>query len=135
MHMLSLFPSLLFMAPLGIALLRVVVGLYLVYTAWCFLGEQDEIHATRIPLFGHLPYAVVWFGGLVYGVLGALLIVGAWTQAVALLALVGFIKAWVFDRAYATIRRFPRSTYTLLIVASLVLLVSGAGSFDFDLPV
>lgn len=132
--MLTLFPNILFLAPAGIALTRVVVALFLIYSAWYILGNENQIRATKIWLVGNLPAPLVWLGAGIYAVLGALMLVGAWTQAVALLSLIGFLKGLLFARQYRAIMPFPRSTYILLVTATLLLTVSGAGAFAFDLP-
>ena len=52
--MLSLFPQLLFLAPLGTAFLRVAAALCFAYMAWHFWKEKNELEITRVPVVGHL---------------------------------------------------------------------------------
>jgi len=133
--MLSLFPQILFLAPAGITLLRVAAALCFVYMLWFFWQEKErmsEMHG--VPVVGHLHSWMILFGEIVIGIIAILLLVGAWTQGVAILAALVVLKQLIFFRRYHGIFPFARSTYWLLLCICLMLVVTGAGAFAFDLP-
>jgi uncharacterized membrane protein YphA (DoxX/SURF4 family) len=115
MAMLSLFPQLLFLAPLASTLIRVALAILLIYEGLRLVSGSD---------IGRRMFSVVHFA------LGVALFVGAWTQlaalcAAALWAATYFVRSWT---------SYPRSTIALAVVMSVALVVSGAGAFAFDLP-
>lgn len=86
------------------------------------------------PIVGHIQAWMVLFGEIVLGVLAILLLVGAWTQAVAILGAAVALKQLIFYRRFKEIFPFERSTYWLLLCICIMLVVTGAGAFAFDLP-
>lgn len=113
--MLSLFPELLFLAPFSALLLRLALAAICALSAWAHLGRSQNS-------------ARAW--GVLEMALAAALIAGAWTQAVALIAIV-----WLLASLYVRdIRMFPKSTVVLALIIALSLLVTGPGAFAFDLP-
>jgi hypothetical protein len=113
--MLSVFPEMLYLAPLAAFLIRISAGLCLGLIAY------RHVFA---------PMILMRILGIVEGVLAVLLIAGAYTQPAALAAAIVFAIT-LGAPAYRTL---PRSTICLLIVMSLCLVVTGAGPFAFDLP-
>jgi uncharacterized membrane protein YphA (DoxX/SURF4 family) len=67
-------------------------------------------------------------------VVGALLVVGAWTQIAALFAILFSGKSLLIRKSLHAILPLSRGTYALLVGMGLSLLLSGAGGFAFDLP-
>lgn len=132
--MLSLFPQLLFLAPLAVAILRIVVALFFLYMAYDALSRSTIIQKERFPLIGHLPTGLIWIGGSVLAGIAALLLIGAWTQACALLAALGAFKHAFYARTHPAAFPFSPSTYFLLGVIALALIFMGPGAFAFDLP-
>lgn len=132
--MLSYFPQILFLAPLGITLLRVMLAIYLIYIAWYMIKHQSALSEVQVPIIGHMHSWMLMVSATALGIISALLIVGAWTQIVAILALVVVVKHLFWYKRFSEALPFPRSTYILLACISLVLIVSGAGAFAFDLP-
>lgn len=114
MLMLSLFPELLFLAPLSAFLIRLAVSIAMGYLAYR--------HAI-------MPGAAFKILCIVEGVAAVLLIAGGYTQAAAL---VGLILVGV--NLLTPARILPRSTLLLLGLMCLSLLMTGAGAFAFDLP-
>lgn len=113
--MLSLFPELLFLAPLAAFLIRVTVGILLAYAAFRHLS--DSLLMMRI------------VGG-VQAILATLLILGTYTQAAALIALIFALISLTTSKH----RVYPRSTLALAAIMAFTLLITGAGPFAFDLP-
>jgi hypothetical protein len=134
LSILSVFPGLLFLTPLAIALLRVVLGLFVLAIAWQVSDNRHALTNPKFPLIGHAPEWLILIAGSAYGVVGGLLLVGAYTQIAAFVAVLGSIKLLVLSRWYPELRLFPQSTYALLLTIALALVATGAGAFAFDLP-
>ena len=115
MHMLSLFPQILFLAPFSAFLIRIALAALLAFAAWQHITRTDTTSRTL---------AVLEL------LAGAALLVGAWTQAVSIAGFFGILAGYVFPR----MRVYPKSTMLLGLVLCLSLLVTGAGVFAFDLP-
>jgi len=113
--MLSLFPELLFLAPLAAFVIRIATGLTLVYMA----SKHITVSTTAVRTLG-----------VVEGIAALLLIAGAYTQAAALAGIV-IVLFSLFAPSYRTL---PRSTLILLAILALSLIVTGAGPFAVDLP-
>lgn len=114
--MLSLFPQLLFLAPLGYTLLRATLAILLL------LGINTQWARGRTPL-------ILAFIGL-EGLAAVGLALGSFTQLAALAALIIF-ALWLF---LSKVRPYPLSTTLLAGTIAVVLLLGGAGPFAFDLP-
>lgn len=113
--MLSLFPELLFLAPLAAFIMRVAAGTFLGFVAY------------RHVISPHFPMRTL---GVIEGVVAVLLVAGGYTQAAALVGVLVFAIP-LFAPTY---RVLPRSTLALLILMTLSLIITGAGPFAFDLP-
>lgn len=113
--MLSLFPQILFLAPVAATLLRLSLTFVLAMASW--KHSMRSSWALRIL-------------GIVEIVLGGLLLVGAWAQAAALAAAI-VATLWLVWREA---RIYPLSTVLLSLAIALSLTVLGAGAFAIDLP-
>jgi hypothetical protein len=132
--MLSLFPGLLFLAPLATTLIRVAAGLTFAYIALRMILTRSTISGTKVIIVGHVYMWMVWLSAIVTFAVGALLIVGLWTQAAALVGMFIALKHGLGVRSYSDILPLAGSGYVLLFIICLSLLFSGAGAFAFDLP-
>lgn len=113
--MLSLFPELLFLAPLSATLLRAALAVTLAMSAWRRAATENNLERT--------------IGLLEVGIAIAL-VAGAWTQAAAMLA-AALLAYTLLSPRYRTM---PKSTAALALAISVSLLVTGPGAFSFDLP-
>lgn len=113
--MLSLFPQFLFLSPFAALVIRVTLAIFFVLAAWRHMSERGAL-ARTVSAF-ELAIAAALF-------------VGAWTQAVALLGLIGASASLFAPK----IRAYPVSTIVLGCVMLATLVVTGAGAFAFDLP-
>lgn len=132
--MLSLFPQILFLSPLGITLLRAVAGIYFIYIAYGLLLRRSLIERSRLPVVGHPSEWMVYFSALIALSAGVLLTAGLWTQAAAILGALIALKHAFVSRWYPSVLPFPTSTTLLLCALCLALIVTGPGLFAFDLP-
>lgn len=131
--MLNPFPDLLIFGFFAPTILRIAVAAlfaYLAYSAW---SRREKIAHTSLPLLGKQAW-VGPFSTLVYGVLAVMLFVGYYTQIAALIGALASIKGIVFDHRYPEVFPLSRSTFVLLAVICLTLMLSGAGAFAYDLP-
>lgn len=132
----SVFPSFLDYSFLAITFLRITLGLIFIWFAYTKIMRERTM---RVAFFEKLglrpPHAFFWTISGVEGVVGILLVLGAYTQIAALvtgvlMTIATFIK-WRKPSAlpYNTIE-----FYILLAVVSFTLVSFGAGAFAFDLP-
>ena len=131
--MLNTFPNLLVLGFFASTLLRVAVACLFFYASYSAYKHRDAAAHLRFPLIGEAS----WAGGftmMMYAAIGLMLLFGAYTQIAALLAGIVSIKGLLFCKRFGPLFPYPRSTYFLLLVICLSLLVSGAGAMAFDLP-
>jgi uncharacterized membrane protein YphA (DoxX/SURF4 family) len=132
--MLSLFPGILFLAPFSATILRFGAGISFMYIGYSLLVRRGELSTVRLPLIGHPPLWLIWITGLITLLDGLALFVGYGTQAAAILGMLIALKHLSLSGRWSTVRPVARSTYLLLFLICLTLLISGAGPFGFDLP-
>lgn len=113
--MLTLFPQLLFLAPMAAFAIRVALVVLIVLAAWKHVGSRD----ITLKTLGVFEIAIA---------LG--LLVGAWTQAAALFGALLITLSLAFPK----LRIYPLSTTILALVMIATLVVTGPGAFAFDLP-
>ncbi len=111
--MLSLFPELLFLAPLSAVVIRLGAAFTFGYIATKRLSAPSMIRGL----------------GIVEGFTATLLFIGLYTQAAAIL---GFILA-LMHISVPRFRIFPTSTMLLIIVLCLSLLMTGPGPFTLSI--
>lgn len=113
--MLSIFPEILFLAPLSATLIRIALGITLGFVAWKHLNTTDTLGRAL---------------GVAEGATALLFIAGMWTQPATLVGIVIFF----IHTAIPRFRTLPLSTALLFLVMCVSLLFTGAGAFAFDLP-
>jgi TRAP-type mannitol/chloroaromatic compound transport system permease small subunit len=113
--MLTLFPQILFLAPFSALIIRLALAILFALAAWRRSGEAGGL-------------ARAW--SMAEGILAVLLIVGAWTQATALVAGILIIVGLL----YPSVRLTNTTASMLALVLCFSLLITGAGAFAFDLP-
>jgi uncharacterized membrane protein YphA (DoxX/SURF4 family) len=105
--------------------------MYLGYSSLVRRAELSKIH---LPLIGYPPNWLIWVVGIITTLDGIALFIGYSTQAVAIIGILITLKHIFLSDHWATIRTFERSTYALLCLICLTLIISGAGPLGFDLP-
>jgi uncharacterized membrane protein YphA (DoxX/SURF4 family) len=134
--MLSIFPGILFLAPLAVTLLRVTAGLTMLYASYRLFDKRGTLSRIKFPIIGHPATGLLVFGALATFVIGGLLFVGLYTQVAAILGVLGALKYgfyyWYAD--YSPAMPLSIGTSILLAVICLALIFTGAGAFAFDLP-
>ena len=130
--LLSLFPQVLFLAPLATTMLRVAAGIVFLLLAWTHWQKREEMAAEKIFLLGGVWVPTVAF--IAESVIGACLVLGIYTQVIALLGALGALKCFVWKRRFGQFLPLSRTASALLFVICLSLVATGAGAFAFDLP-
>ena len=132
--MLSLFPQVLFLSPLVGTLLRLTVGITILYIAYVHWQRKEELGETGFPIIGRAGSAYIAVGAVIEAALALSLIAGYATQLVALLALALSLKHFIFAKKYPRATPLCRLDYFYLAVMSLCLFLMGAGAFAMDWP-
>ena len=133
-RMLNPFPSLLMFGILAPFIIRVSLGATLLYIAVEHFRSKKEIAEVLSPIMGR---SSKWAWMLLCGfevLAGALLVVGAWTQIASVVVILLALKTFLIKSSLRHLSPLSRSTYALMCMMALSLLLSGAGGFAFDLP-
>lgn len=133
MVMLSLFPQILFLSPIGTTLLRVTAGLVFLLMGWKHYKNRDALSTMQFIVIGGglwIPMVTAF----VEVAVGITLTLGIYTQAAAIVGAAIALKSVVWKGRYPAFFPLSRTASVLLLVISLSLIMSGAGAFAFDLP-
>ncbi len=117
MHTLSLFPSLFTFELLAPTILRLTVAYFLINSGWNIYKNSSN----------------KWLG-IIYSIFGAMILVGLFTQVVAILSIIAIKIDWLMKRKIATVSKEQMMVYVFAVVILLSLLVTGPGIFAFDIP-
>lgn len=131
--MFSVFPELLSYWLFAPFLLRITLGIFFVWTALQH-SRQRQVLQSVWPAWTRPMYSI----SIIFEVLlGALLVIGLYTQVAALVVAVYAVKMLIVKIArsqYAVWAPHNTFLYIMILAISLSLLVLGAGAFAFDLP-
>lgn len=118
--MLSIFPNLLSYQMFAPLLIRLTLGIILIYWAYKTLQSHPDTNKKIV--------------SLIEGVAGLLLIIGLWTQVAALIIAIDLLVR--LYKKYQTKSLFSDGInyYFILFVLAIALLFTGAGFVAFDLP-
>ena len=132
--MLNIFP-IQFLAPFAYLLLRVVLGFVLFYLGTSHIRNRHSLQ--DIFSFSFFPYGlfIVWYLGSVEILIGAMFIVGFFTQIAALLGMALSLKFLVMHKRFTHSLIPSRLCFLFIFMISFTLLITGAGPFAFDLPI
>jgi len=131
--MLSIFPQLLFLAPIASTLLRASAGLVFVYLAYVHFTNRRKAAEELSTLIGGADFICVVYSVL-EAVIGFALIAGFRAQLVALVGFIVAIKVLLIRRSLKELKPLSQLSYALLAVICLSIVFTGAGIFAFDLP-
>lgn len=130
--MLNIFPDLLTYSFFAPTLLRVVVAGVFLYVAYTVYRHRAQAAHTSLPLVGVQPW-VTPFAIAVYAAIGAMLLVGYYTQLAAILGAVAAWKEIFWGKRMGALFPFSRMEAVLLFAICVSLLLTGAGALAFDL--
>lgn len=131
--MLSLFPQILFLAPLSTALLRVCAGLVFVYLAYVHFSKRKAAAEELSTLIGGA-HVIIPLYSVVELLIAVSLIAGVWTQLAALLGWAVALKVLFIRHSLRELKPLSQLSYALLAAICFSLVFTGAGAFAFDLP-
>ena len=136
--MLTTFPTLLMYSFYVPTALRVMLAVFFAWMAISHFTHKkavgDEID-NKVRWVSH--EMAVWLVGLVILfelAIALFLFVGAFTQIAAILAALAFAKMAWLRKSMPHYAPLPSSTFIVLAIVALSVLITGAGGFAFDLP-
>lgn len=132
--MLNPFPTLLSFGLLAPFVLRVTLGMILIYISYfvIYKNRQDFFSYYKKNKYP-FPSFITWFFGILNALAGLFLVFGFLTQVAAIIAIYLLISLYLSDK---DIKKFQFSTsfYVLASIVAFCLLFLGAGAFGIDLP-
>ncbi|MDO8514431.1 MAG: hypothetical protein Q7S50_02720 [bacterium] len=131
--MLSLFPDILFLAPVSATILRIVAGVAFLSLAWIHWQKRDEMSQIDFIVVGRGMWIPI-FASVFELIIGVGLIIGIYAQAMALLGALAALKSFIWKRRYSGLFPLSRTESVLLFVICISVVLTGAGAFAFDLP-
>ena len=132
--MLNPFPTM-FLSLFAHAFLRIVLGAILVHLGFRHLTkDRASLEAAVYQRWPRFARFAVLYMGVVEIAIGAMFVVGIYTQIAAIVAMALSTKMLVF-RKYFVHSALPQSFfYMLMFAVSCSLFITGAGVLAFDLP-
>jgi putative oxidoreductase len=132
--MLNIFP-IQFLAPFAYMLLRIVLGLVLLYLGTSHIRNRHSLK--EVLSFPFFPYGLfmTWYLGSVEMLIGIMLFVGLFTQIAALLGMALSLKFIVMHKHFSHPLMPSRLCFLFMFMISFTLFITGAGPFAFDLPI
>jgi uncharacterized membrane protein YphA (DoxX/SURF4 family) len=132
--MLNLFP-IQWLALFAYMILRVVVGGIFIYLGRTHLYNFSTLAAQlKLPLVSSQNGALILIIATEF-IIGSLLVIGLFTQAVAALSVALCTKIIIWHPRFPHGSVPTRQTYLLLVACSVSLFITGAGVLAFDLPI
>ncbi len=137
--MLSVFPELFTYDILAITLLRVVVGIVLLYIGLITVGVRRIYFITELQVHNfarnyNFHRFLPWVMGLVEIFTGVFITVGFLTQVMVLIAAYLFLNMTLIEKYVGKVLNYPIIFNVVMIFLSLALLFLGPGAFAIDLP-
>jgi uncharacterized membrane protein YphA (DoxX/SURF4 family) len=133
--MLNPFPSLLVYSFFAPTIVRLAASGIFFYLAWFHFKNRTEIIAELAPLLSRgVAKAVLPIYVLVETIIALGLFFGFWTQVAALVGFILCFKILFMRRSLHGLVPLSRSTYIVVALICLSLLLTGAGAYAFDLP-
>ena len=99
----SLFPGLLFLAPLSATILRLAAAYALFYIGNSLIRDRHEVVRVHFPIIGHPHTWMVWLSATIVALTGAFLALGLYTQAAAIVGMLIALKHGGGGRWYPAI--------------------------------
>lgn len=131
--MINPFPDLLTYGIFAPTLLRVAAALVFAAVAYTQWQRRHELAKTHF-MFGLQGAWLVWIAIILGTLVGAGLFFGYGTQWAALVGALLSIKGIVWAKRYPRFFPICRAEYVLVLIICLSLLLTGAGTLAFDLP-
>jgi uncharacterized membrane protein YphA (DoxX/SURF4 family) len=132
--MLNPFPALLDFAILAPFILRITLGVVLIYISYSVIyKKRKDFYKYYKDHKYPFPSVVTWFFGVLNALVGLFFIIGFLTQVDALIAIYLLVSLYLSDKEIGSFQ-FSGSFYLLASIVAFSLLFLGAGAFAFDIP-
>lgn len=133
--MLSVFPELLNYSLVGITLIRVLVGIVILYIGLITVSTKRALYASEMHLKNH-PFAESWpwVFGVVEILTGVFLLLGFLTQIMAIIAAYLFINLGFVEKHIGKVLNQSTLFFFVMTTISVSILFIGPGLFSIDLP-
>ncbi len=136
--MINPFPTM-FLALVAYAVLRVFIGFALLNLGVKHYRnnrtELAQVIATNFPFLSRLSRLIAWKYGVIEILLGAMFIVGIFTQIAAIVAAILSIKMLILRKTF-TYPLVPTPVFWFLTLGiSISLFITGAGILAIDIPI
>lgn len=133
--MLSVFPDLLTYNLLGISIVRVTIGMVMLYIGLMTVGVKRSFYTSKMQI---KKYPLVEMAPRLLGVLeilvGSFMIIGFLTQIMAIVSAYLFLNIFLIEKHIGKIFDYPLIFYISMIVISLTMIILGPGVLAIDLP-
>lgn len=136
--MINLFPTM-FLALVAHALLRLCIGLALVYLGVRHYGRDRaalvQAITAHFPRFSKMASLMALKLAIFEVIIGCMFMTGFYTQIAALAAIILSLKMLVFRKTFSY-PLVPQSLFWFLVIGvSISLFITGAGILAFDIPI
>ncbi|MFH0755338.1 MAG: DoxX family membrane protein [bacterium] len=133
--MLNIFPHLLTFSVLSPFILRVVLGFIIINLGYLKLKKEKELWQKLFEIIKIEPAKIfVKVLAFVEIIGGLILIMGAYTQLIAIIFTILFFCEMVLEYKESNLEKRNLTFYILMFTISFSLIFLGAGIFAFDLP-
>jgi len=133
--MLSIFPELFALEFIGVTLVRLTVGVVLLYIGLMTTGIKKTAYSNSMkvknyPLYNFIPIIF----GIVEIITGVFLIAGFLTQLMTIIGIYIFVNLIFIEKHVGRVFDYSNLFYFVMILISISVLFLGPGIFSFDLP-
>lgn len=124
-----------FLALLAYFILRVFIGLILIWLGWQHYRHRHDIRTTLFTAGQRFSHTKTWLLLTAEFGIATFILLGAFTQYAAL-ALMVYAVTFLFLRSTLQRPETPsRTFFVLLLGCAITLFITGAGALAFDLPI
>lgn len=133
--MLSVFPELLNYNLVGITLIRILVGIVILYIGLITVSTKRALYASEMHLKNH-PFAEFWpwIFGIIEILTGVFILFGFLTQVMAIVAAYLFTNLGFIEKHVSRVLNQSPFFFFVMTIISISMLFIGPGLFSVDLP-
>jgi uncharacterized membrane protein YphA (DoxX/SURF4 family) len=133
--MLSIFPELFAFEFVGVTLVRLAVGIVLLYIGLMTTGIKKTEYSNNMKVRNYpLSNVIPLIFGVVEIITGVFLIAGFLTQLMTVIGIYIFINLIFIEKHIGRVFDYANLFYFVMILISISVLFLGPGIFAFDLP-
>ncbi len=133
--MLSVFPELLNYNLVGITLIRILVGLVILYIGLISISTKRSLYSSEMRLKNHkMAEFWPWLFGTIEILTGVFLLLGFLTQNMAILSAYIFINLGFIEKNVGKVLSQSSLFFLVMTTISITIIFFGPGLFSIDLP-